>query len=926
MANAPTATFLGRSGLDAKTACPPRRSTRGLGPTPPPPVDPGKGGGGPPLRFIRLALLLAAISTLVAALWPRSERTNAAPRGPSSEEPVVARVPPPIGVGWVAGSASIAGTVTETSGVPLATATVCARQTTDALGVEIAATPRCAMVAVDGKYALVDLPAGRWSVSATAPGHLPAIHSFATPEEETTLAPDEALTNVDVSLALGGARVEGIVVDASGAPVAGVIVTATTEAADFVTTTDAGGAFVADLSPGKVTFTAEQPGLADAQVEVIVPGIVRIVMVGESVIAGRVVDAATQLPVVGARVSSNGNYDVPSPGVDKNALTDADGRFRIQGLPLGRYRPTAETIGAKGMATESVVLGPGDVADAVVIAVTPAHHVTGRALLDGKTVCTDGWISLTEKGAMNGGDWRRIGPSGDVLFPAVDDGTYEVSIECGGVESTPKEPLVVDRDLDSLTWSVPRGLAITGTIVDADGRPVPNASLRAAVHDPSPGAEAGSVWSFGRSDGSFEIAGLRATTYDLTVESETASGLVEPLSVTVVDGRDTKDVRVTLPRGGIIDGVVVDRAGRAMAGVRVQLSGTMVRYADTDSSGKFRMIGITPGNVSFTVQRAGRFLATDKTSDDKTVEAVDGQTIATRLVVEETSGEIRGRVVDANGKGVAGAFVACDHNEYVPRLATLSTETSVLTDASGAFTLVGLGTETQVVRARAGAQEAILRGVAVGADVVLALENGGTLEGTVSLADGSVPARFTIEVEGTIARVREDFSGTNGHFVVRALTPGKVTVTVTSSRGGGTAEATLSSNGSATVAVVLSAYRDVVGRAVDERGAPLPYAEVVGVHTDEYATADADGRFVIEGVHGDELEVQLSAGKDAVMIATVLRKIDPTSSARIDLGDVVLRADTVVDHAPDLGEEAEEGQPSPTPTDETLGEGPNADD
>ena len=91
---------------------------------------------------------------------------------------------------------------------------------------------------------------------------------------------------------------------------------------------------------------------------------------------------------------------------------------------------------------------------------------------------------------MDGGDWRRADADGWVLFPALDDGTYEVSVECRSIETFPKEPLVVARDVDGVVWSVSRGLAIEGVVVDADGHPLEGVNVRANPRDQAPDDDA----------------------------------------------------------------------------------------------------------------------------------------------------------------------------------------------------------------------------------------------------------------------------------------------------------------------------------------------------------------------------------------------------------------------------------------------------
>ena len=615
-------------------------------------------------------------------------------------------------------------------------------------------------------------------------------------------------------------------------------------------------------------------------------------MVHETILAGRVVDAATQLPVAGARVRPEGGEGVAWSANQESTLTDGDGRFRIDGLPQGRYRPSAEAIGAKGRVSESFVLGAGESASDLVIALSPAHHVQGRVTLDGKTVCKDGYVSLSEKTSGEGDDWRRIDAEGSVLFPALDDGTYEVSLECDGIETYPKAPLVVDRNLDGVTWSVPRGLAIRGVVVDGDGRPLAEVTVRASGSDPSADT-ATNGYAVSASDGSFTIAGLGATTYQLSADSVDHASAPSPMSLSITAGRDTDGVRLVMPRGGIIEGVVVDTAGYPVASARVQSGGGASRFATTDGEGRFRLTGLTAGNVWINVtSELGRQLPSSVPAKD--LEVVDGKTLATRLVVKRAEGILRGRVVDGQGKPVAGAFVDADHSEFAQRLTSLSSETSVVTDTNGMFVIRGLEEGPHSVRARTGAKEATLVGVALGSDVTLKLESGAIVEGTAVFVDGHAPARFTVALTSGYASLREEFVGTSGRFTFRSVPPGAATFVVTTPQGQGQGVAKLEANGTVSVTITLSAFRVVTGRVVDENGRPVPHADVAAEASDRYATSDDRGEFVLENVFGEKLELEVYTNGEVSMHVHLSNTMDASSNAAISLGDVVLKPATDV--------------------------------
>ncbi len=924
MANAAHAGFLARTELRPTKACPPRRSARGSGPTPKPPT--GGDQGGPPKGFIRAAIIAAIVFVIALVAWPKHDDTKNGPAPPRDDEsPANAAHAgvPPMGFQPSHGIASVRGTVTETNGAPLATATVCARQMADATGEDSTMTPRCTMVGVDGKYALVDLPAGRWMFSASAPGHMPAVHSFADGTDETRLVPNDDRSSIDLSLSLGGARIEGRVVDERGAAVPGATVTFTAHYADLVVTTDEQGAFVGDVALGMIGIAAEHAGFADAVTEAVAPTTLQIVMTRETILAGRVIDAATQLPVAGARVRPDGAEDVSWASNAESALTDADGRFRIEGLTPGRYRPFAEAIGAKGRVAESFVLGAGETAEDLVIAVGPARRVQGQVLLDGKKACREGWVSLTDPTSMDSADWRRIDENGAVLFPAVDDGKYEVGVECEGATLTVKTPLVVDRDLDGLSWTIARGLAIRGVVVDADGKPVAGVSLHASARDDSTDGDTSSGYAYTASDGSFSMVGLRAATYELTADGPMNAGPKEPIVVATTAGRDLEGVRIVMLRGGVVEGVVVDPAGAPVAFARVQSGGGGgTRFATTDAQGKFRLTGLSPGGTWLMVTSdRGRQLLSPKSETDLDVQ--DGKTITTRLVVKRADGFIRGRVVDAEGKPVAGAYVDADRNEYSLRLTTLSSETSVITDANGVFVITGLDDGPQVVRARSGANEATMTAVALGADVTLKIAGGAQLEGTVAFVDGRAPARFSVTLSAGYASLREDFVGTNGRFVFRSVPPGEATVTINATQGQGVATTTLTAGSASTVAVVISAFRTVSGRVVDESGRPVPNVEVSIEASSGYATTDARGEFSIERVFGEKLELEVYGQQPPYLHQHVSQKMDASSNAPIALGDVVLKPEAPMPTMPEPITGTIDGvEPPPNAPDEQLKNGP----
>jgi hypothetical protein len=83
-----------------------------------------------------------------------------------------------------------------------------------------------------------------------------------------------------------------------------------------------------------------------------------------------VVESGSGAAVPGARVTADDESRPMSGG--SSALTDAEGRFRIERLEPGRYKPVARTTDRYGQTRESVVLGLGQRSAEVLIELHPA--------------------------------------------------------------------------------------------------------------------------------------------------------------------------------------------------------------------------------------------------------------------------------------------------------------------------------------------------------------------------------------------------------------------------------------------------------------------------------------------------------------------------------------------------------------------------
>lgn len=147
---------------------------------------------------------------------------------------------------WPTGTSSISGTIVDDNGVPIEGAQV-------NLSSEVRQFPSV-FTASDGTYAVMDLPAGGYFVSAFAFGY------FSRSTDQLPLAEGEAAV-VDFTLPIRNSSVSGRVVDGDGNPIAGIFVEAR-NGQDFAgAMTGADGTFlISEMSAGEWTVVGGGPG------------------------------------------------------------------------------------------------------------------------------------------------------------------------------------------------------------------------------------------------------------------------------------------------------------------------------------------------------------------------------------------------------------------------------------------------------------------------------------------------------------------------------------------------------------------------------------------------------------------------------------------------------------------------------------------
>jgi len=843
-------------------------------------------------------------------------------------------------------AASLAGTVRDEAGAPIAGASVCATSQSPDVASEDARIPRCADTGADGAWRITDLWPARWWVEASAERRIPAAwRDDALHDGAIRLRAGEDRTGIDLVLRGGGVACEGTVLDLTGGTVGGaaVQVSGYTGAACRTHSAD-DGTFRCWIAPGGLWASAVADGYTDGWATGVVPGSrVEILLTPESVLGGVVTQAGA--PVAGARVKASGVW-----GQGPVTFTGADGRFRFAHLAPDRYSLSAEIEGGYGEAGESVLVGLAQTRDDLVIELSPAAPVTATVMIDGPTPAPADGCNV----ALSRGDGRRYDTAvqqGAVTFAAVQPGTYIVQVTCDlYLSRAPYPDLVVAAAPVEAAWLVDTGPTVRGIVVDTAGKPIADASIYARNVGGDPRAASASSRDETFTDGSFVIVGLRAGKIELNATAPDHPRLDPPLELELT--ADVDDVRITLADAGAIQGTVVDETGVPVARLEIRARGNPDGGSgETGDDGAFLVRGVPAGTYRVFAYRDNDLLRKPGNTDDdiqgERVVVKNGETTTVQLVVESAGGVIRGRVVDAAGQPVNDAFVRAEREPEgtgrqrgnALRGARWSwSQRPAVTDVDGAFAIEHLAPgKYSVLAYRTGGSEAHAEGVALGETVTLTITPTGSIAGTIATG-GAPPDEVKIDLIDPDTGVgrSERFFRTGGAWSLHDLPAGSYDLTATAVGGTASLENVALTDGQQLtgVTIELRATVSVTGRVVDETTrAPVPGMRVMVSAIDGASgmswrpgdagdqISDASGKFTVKDAPQGRVRISIRPkdfGASEYLrgggIATL------TAPGPVELGDlVVLKRRTPRNgKAGDLGFTLTEMPPDVDPAEVTI--------
>lgn len=595
--------------------------------------------------------------------------------------------------------------------------------------------------------------------------------------------------------------------------------------------TDPSGNFRLDgVDPGMVTVTAKADGKAPGRksgLKVVSDQVVdagTLTLEDGRTLRGRVVAAKDDAPVPGATVSV-----APPQGfmmsTDRNttaglAISGLDGRFEIAGLEARTYAIDA-TQPDYSPNSGRVEIGADADTDDFVIKLSRGGTITGVVRDAQKQPQVNVQVLMTKIPMGGGPQTVSTGADGRYTFEKIAPGEYMVVkaptgggplMLFGGMKQ------VVVREGETTVHDLDEGAKInlTGRVLKG-GQPVANAMLFFSVND---GGAAPTDLKQSRTDaeGRYQVGLDTAGTYAVVVASGGAmfGGRQSGVPIQVPD-QPNPVVDVTVKAAGI-SGRVTNAEGRPVSGaiVSAKTAGTQAggdghgrggMQDQTEADGTFLIEGLDPGTYGLTVAAPGY-----RNAEVPTVTVANESDVATADVRLEPGRTVRGRVLDANGNGIAGAMVMTAASGSVPAGRDSLPATS---DVNGTFVVTAPADgPIDITAVASGFPPA--RAVSVqpqdGVDVVLRAPRPGHVKVTVlgpngAVRDARVSCRAVPDYLGAsyLSFVdRTPPTGADGMTTVSSLAPGAYELTVTSGTKHETASATLSEGAEVVLTVNLA--------------------------------------------------------------------------------------------------------------------------
>ena len=699
----------------------------------------------------------------------------------------------------------------------------------------------------DGTYAFGGLSAGRYTIGffpSQGMNYLPEYYDGQTNQDSATpvtVANGTVDSGIDAQLAVGGEITGRVTSAAGGAPVQGVMVSASgDDTGSFQTaTTDANGDYtIAGLASDTytVSFATSDGSYVDGTYADSVPvtagqttGGIDIALAPAARIEGTVTDAATHAPAQGIEVTvydSSGDYA-------GSTFTDATGAYTVTGLAAGDYEvgfsPSTQDYLAQYYdgksslgSADPVSLAGGQTATGIDAAMQPGGQISGTVTDAGThNAVPNVWVTAYDSGGDYAGS-TYTDSSGGYTISGLATGSYRVEFSGPGsyvaqfydgkATLTSADPVSVTTaaNTGSIDAAIQNGGSIAGTVTDASsGQPLSGVTV-------SVFGSSGYFTTTTGPDGSYSIGGLVSGSYSVEFidggyvseyyKDRTTTQAPDPVRITA--GQATTGIDAALQHGGTITGTVTDAStGQPVAGLPVYayVSGEFeTTSATTDANGHYQLTGLATGSyeVGFGAYGSGgpdyvpQYWDGEGTlSGADPVSVTTGQTTPRIDASMHSGAQIEGTVTDASAHAAIQGIEVTAYDSggnYVEETSTASDGSYALSGLPAGSYRVGFSSfYTQLnylprywngETALSSADPITLAAGQTATGIDGSLQTGGQISGTVT--DGSTHAAIAnvyvqaLDSNGNLAGFA--YTRTDGTYTISALAAGSYRVGFTS--------------------------------------------------------------------------------------------------------------------------------------------------